>query len=284
MKRVLLLFVGLAIAWPSPAQAQVREHAQMLADLRMLQEQVQRLQLSVNTLAEQLKATQQAIDTQAGEMRKGFADQTVAVGGLSAGQRSLVETEKDSAIRIARLGQEFAAIREAAGSQQALLTQILELLQAKPGGAAGVTDPATAPKPTAPAPAGLPPSPSSYFNVAWSAYASNQFEEAIRIYKEALERFPDSVEAPAARMNVGDAYLQLNKPKEALEAFTAVITLHKDSDEVPNAYYKQGVAYQRLEQKANAEKSYQFVRKQYPDSAAAALATVALKKMGVIKN
>ena len=288
MRRLFLpvaLLPALALAAPAAASAQTREHLQIFADLRMLQEQVQRVQLAINQLTDQLKTAQQSIEAQSGDTRKGFADQAVAIGALSAGLRALGESEKDNAIRTALLGQEFKAIREAVGTQQGLLSQILEILQTRPtADPTAITDPAAGgARPPAPTGA-MPASPSSYYNLAWSAYASNQFEEAIRIYEDALKRFPESVEAPAARLNIGEAYYQLNKPKEALEAFTAVITLHKDSDQVPDAYYRQGLCYERLDQKANAEKSYQAVRKQYPDSAAAALATAALKRMGVIKD
>ncbi len=285
MTRLALFVGGLALAAPGLAFAQNREHMQIFADLRMLQEQVLRVQLSVNTLAGQLKATQDALDAQAADTRKGFADQGVAIGSVSAGLRTLGETEKDNAIRIAQLGQELKSIRDALGLQQTALGQILDLLQTKPvpdPGAPG--DPEAPAKPAPPVGGSLPPSPSTYFNLAWSAYASNQFEEAIRIYEDALKRFPDAVEAPGARMNIGEAYLQLNRPKEALEAFKAVIALHKDAPEVPDAYYRQGMCYERLTQKADAVVSYQAVRTRYPDSAAASLATQALRRMGVIKN
>ncbi len=285
MRRLSLVLCGLALAVPAAtASAQNREHLQMFADLRMLQEQVQRLQLSINTLAEQLKVTQGAVDTQAGETRKGFADQGVAIGGVSSSVRALGETEKDSAIRITLLNQEMKAIREALGLQQTAIGQVIDLLSKPPvTDPAALVDPGGAAKPP-PTMGALPASPSTYYNLAWSAYAGNQFEEAIRLYEDALKRFPDSIEAPAARMTVGEAYLNLNRTKEALLSFTSVITLHKDSDEVPNAYYKQGDCYERLGQKPQAEKSYQYVRTQYPDSAAAPLATQALRRMGVIKD
>jgi TolA-binding protein len=287
MKRIAPIVLGAALAAPASLFAQTREHTQMYADLRMLQEQVQRLQLALNLLAEQLKTTQQALAAQAADTTKGFADQQVAVGAVSSALGTVREAERDTAIRVAQLNQEMKAIREGLGMQQTMLSQILDLLQPKP-----LPDPLTAADPNAPRPppptppsggATLPPSPSSYYNLAWSAYAGNQFEEAIRIYDDALKQFPDAVEAPSARMNLGEAYLHLDKPKEALEAFRAVPKLHPDSDEVPNAYYKQGMCYERLTQRADAEKSYQLVRTRYPDSPAAALATQRLKSMGVIK-
>jgi TolA-binding protein len=286
MKRIAPILLGVMLAAPAAAFAQNREHTQIYADLRMLQEQVQRLQLALNQLAEQLKVTQQALATQAADTKKGFADQTVAVGAISSSVGTVREAERDTAIRVAQLNQEMKAIRDGLGMQQTMLSQILDLLQPKPtADPAAATDPA-APRPVAPPPSGgtsLPASPSSYYNLAWSAYASNQFEEAIRIYEDALKKFPDAVEAPSARMNVGEAHLHLDKPKEALEAFKAVAARHPDSEEVPNAHYKQGMCYERLNQRADAEKSYQLVRTRYPDSPAASLATQRLKSMGVIK-
>ncbi len=289
MKRIAPFVLGVVLAAPASVFAQNREHTQIYADLRMLQEQIQRLQLALNQLAEQMKTTQQAVAAQAGETKKGFADQTVAVGAVSSALGTVREAERDTAIRVAQLNQEMKAIRDGLGMQQTMLSQILDLLQPKPV----TTDPTTPVDPTAPRPppppppppggTSLPASPSSYYNLAWSAYAGNQFEEAIRIYEDALKRFPDAVEAAAARMNVGEAYLHLDKPKEALEAFKAVPARHPDSEEVPNAYYKQGSCYERLNQRADAEKSYQLVRTRYPDSPAASLATQRLKSMGVIK-
>jgi TolA-binding protein len=291
MKRTFLLVLGLALLVRADVLAQNRADQQIFADLRMLQEQVQRLQLALNLLADQLKSTQQALAAQTTETRKGFADQAVAIGAVSSGLRTVSEAEKDTAIRVAQLNQELKAIRDGLSIQQTLLTQIQDLLQPKPLPAPPITDPAAtgaggAGGGVTPPPAGgggLPPSPASYYNLAWSAYASNQFEDAIRIYEEALTRFPDAVEAPGARYNVGEAYLALNKPKEALEAYQSIVKLHPDADEVPNAHFKQGTCYEALNQRPDAEKSYQLVRTRYPESAAAPLATAALKRLGVIK-
>ena len=286
MKRIAPMVLGVVLAAPAAVFAQNREHSQIYADLRMLQEQIQRLQLTVNQLAEQVKVTQQALATQSGETKKGFADQNVAVGAVSSALGTVREAERDTAIRVAQLNQEMKAIRDGLGMQQTMLGQSLDLLQPKPVTTTDPSDPST-PRPPPPPPSGggasLPASPSSYYNLAWSAYAGNQFEEAIRIYEDALKRYPDAVEAASARMNLGEAYLHLDKPKEALEAFRAVPARHPDSDEVPNAHYKQGMCYERLNQRADAEKSYQLVRTRYPDSPAASLATQRLKSMGVIK-
>ena len=63
MRRLTLSLVALAIvASTAPAGAANREHDQILADIRMLQEQNQRLQLALVTLADALKTVSAKID------------------------------------------------------------------------------------------------------------------------------------------------------------------------------------------------------------------------------
>ena len=75
MRRISLSLVALALlAATAPAGAANREHDQILADIRMLQEQNQRLQLALVTLAEALKTVSAKIDESNAATRKGFAD------------------------------------------------------------------------------------------------------------------------------------------------------------------------------------------------------------------
>jgi hypothetical protein len=74
-----ILFVCLAAA---PAAAQNRTELQLMAELRMVHEEVQRLQANLNAIVEQLKTSNTRIDTQSEDMRKGFANQNVAIGEI----------------------------------------------------------------------------------------------------------------------------------------------------------------------------------------------------------
>ena len=55
--------LALLPALATPAAAQNREHLQLAAELRMLQEQNQQLSLALNQLAETLKAVNSRLDT-----------------------------------------------------------------------------------------------------------------------------------------------------------------------------------------------------------------------------
>jgi TolA-binding protein len=284
---------ALALA-PPPARAQNRAETQMLVELRTLQEQVQRMQLAMNQLAEQVKATESRLDAQSGDTRKGFADQRVLIDAMATGLRAQNERENESAVRIAQLNQELKAIRDGLRMQQTLLNEIVGFLQPLAGAAAaaaggGVTDPAAAatgapPPPTggtaAPKPGTIPPSPAEYYNTAYNYYYENQFEMAVKVLGDAISRFPESTEAPRAQNTIGDAYYRMGRFKEALMAHTAVITNYKDPDAVSDAYYKQGMDYEALKQIEAARKSYTQVVSLYPTSSAAVQAQQALRRIG----
>ncbi len=72
MRRLTTLLVAVAlVAAVTPLGAANREHEQMMADIRMLQEQNQRLQLALTALNETLKALNAKIDDQGAATRKG---------------------------------------------------------------------------------------------------------------------------------------------------------------------------------------------------------------------
>src|SRR6185436_15674309 len=102
---------------------------QLLLELRALQEQVQKMQLTINQLAEKLKNTESRLDTQANDTRKGFADQKLLIDSISTSLRTLNERENESSVRIAQFSQELRAIREGLASQQSTLGEIADLLR-----------------------------------------------------------------------------------------------------------------------------------------------------------
>ena len=59
----------------TPAAAADKAHQQLMAEIRMLQEQQQQLQQMLGGLADTLKVVTTKLDEQTGANRKGFADQ-----------------------------------------------------------------------------------------------------------------------------------------------------------------------------------------------------------------
>ena len=113
MRRITLSLVALALlAATAPAGAANREHDQILADIRMLQEQNQRLQLALVTLAEALKTVSAKIDESNAATRKGFADQKLFTDGVGGDLRVLREKLDETNVRLTSLSQDVDGLRE----------------------------------------------------------------------------------------------------------------------------------------------------------------------------
>src|SRR5919202_490942 len=108
-----LLAGALVVAAAAPASAANKEHQQLMADIRMLQEQAQLLQNLLGTLNESLKAVNARLDEQANATRKAFADQKLIIDQLSNDTRVVREKLDDNNVRIGSLAQEVDALRQA---------------------------------------------------------------------------------------------------------------------------------------------------------------------------
>src|SRR3970040_2989663 len=94
---VVWLMLG---AWAPPLQAANREHEQLMADVRMLQEQTQQLQLLLGTLSETIKAVNSRLDEQAAADRRAFADQKLLVDKPAREVRVVREEVDGSNVRL----------------------------------------------------------------------------------------------------------------------------------------------------------------------------------------
>src|SRR5918994_7907132 len=115
MSRRIFTGIALLALLASPAAAQSRREMQMMADIRMLQEQTQQLQqqlqASLDQLAATLKAINSRVDEQAAASRKSFADQKLAVDQFGTDLRIVRERIDENTVRITGLSQEVEALR-----------------------------------------------------------------------------------------------------------------------------------------------------------------------------
>ncbi|MEO8483981.1 MAG: tetratricopeptide repeat protein [Acidobacteriota bacterium] len=286
---VALFVLALASA-ASPARAQNREHLQLSADVRMLQEQISRLQLANNQLADQLKSTSKRLDDLSDANVKLFANQKVALDQALTNLATLREKMQDSDVRVSQLTQEMTAIRDGIRTLATQISTLVGLLQ--PPSASGA--PAT---PDAPASAaGSSPSPSSGANTlspvlqpsagtiytrAFGDYMSNRFDLAIEGFREVIQKYPDAPDAAQAQFQVGEAFYQQGKCREAIPEYQKLITTYKTSDHLAEAYYMQGICFLDLNQRPQAQRMFETVIKQFPNATQALMANQKLTTMGV---
>jgi len=262
----LLGLILLAVA--SPARAANKEHQQLMADLRMLQEQAQLLQNLIGTVTEALKAVNTRLDQQAETTRKNFADQKLVIDNLTNDVRVIREKLDDNNVRIGSLTQEVESLRS---SMQQIGTRPSATTDAgdpqAPPAAPGVAPPAAA-SPNV----GVSVSPQKLFDSAMSDYYSGLYDLAISGFSDYIRSFPKADLADDAQVNICSAYIQDGKNDKAVEACDLAIRTYPNGDKIPDAYYKKGLALQNLRDMNGAREAWEHVVKAAPDTDAGRLA------------
>ena len=270
-RRIILVLAAMAVL-AAPAAAQSRREMQMMADIRMLQEQTQLLQQQLQAAIEQLAATLKTInarvDEQAVATRKSFADQKLAVDQFGTDLRIVRERIDENTVRITNLSQEVEALRLAI-PQFPTAPQVPVDPNAPPP--APGTPPATAP---ATPPVTLAPgmSPQRLFDTAMADFTAGQWALCIEGFNTYLRGFGRTDFADDAQWYVGECYQNDGKLPEAIDAYNRVISNYPKGDRVPDAYYKRGIALSQMGQTDRARESFEILMKLFPDSDLARLA------------
>jgi TolA-binding protein len=272
----------------SPARAQSREQQQTLAELRILQEQTERLQQSVNVLVEQMKELKDSVktvnsrlDTQSDQAVKNTADVRDVITTLSRTVSTLDQRVGENNIRVQQVEQEIAPIRQGLTKLSDALAQALQQL---PPGSGGSPSSLGAGAGTDLAP---PTSPNDAFDQAMGFYMTSQYDLAIKAFKEYLQQFPTAPNACKAQYQLGETHFAQNKFAEAVADYEVVIRQYKGTDCEPDAYFHQGKAYEQLKQPQKAVFNYEYIRKAAADKTSEAwqnddaLARQALNRLNI---
>lgn len=271
---VVMALVGLLA--PRGAAAADKTHQQLMAEIRMLQEQQQQIQQVLGSLADTLKVVTSKIDEQTGASRKAFADQKLLIDNVAEGVRILREKSDDTNVRLSSMTQEIEAMRQTIASMPA------------PGAVPAGEPPAGGTNPPATPPAGTPPqvppapvnppantanvSPQKMYDASFADYTAGQWDLAVLGFETYIRMFPRTDKTDDAQLNIGNSLYGAGKNREAVAAYQKVISDYPQSDSVPVAYYKLGLAYEALKQTELAKRSYEAVIQKYPTAYEAILA------------
>jgi tol-pal system protein YbgF len=260
MKATGVLLLSLFAVSASPVFAANKEHLQLMAEIRMLQEQNQQLQALLGSLQDTLKTVTSKIDDQSAATRKAMADQLLAVNNIGDNVRVLREKTDDTNVRISTVSQEISALRQAIASQ--------------PPPAAAVpaeTDPGAPPTSTpSQPPIAAPPvgvSPQRMYEASYDDYTSGRWDLAIQGFQGYIQMFPRTAQAADAQYNIGMSYFNQSKWADARDAFQKVISDYpQNTERLPEAYYKLGQTFEKLNQIDNAKRAYETVIQKFPTS------------------
>ena len=272
-----------ALAMTVPAHAQNREHMQMTADLRILQQQNQEL---ANTLAQMIqllndtaKALSTRIDQTNEAIRKGFADQSLTLNTTAGDVRKTLAQTQDAATRLGELKEEVEALRTSIPAMLSRLTPPPDPSFAPDPNAVSAAGGAAPPGPVQVPPSTLGLSPERMFNTAMADYGGGNYAAAIQGFQEFIKTFPTSPRADDAQQYIGDSEYLQNHLEQALAAYNLVIQTYPKGDQIAWAYYKRGQVQSRLGQTANARVSFEAVVKQFPDTEPAIMALSRLQSL-----
>ena len=290
MKRASLLVLSiLLLVLTAAPEAADKEHRQIMADIRMLQEQTQQLQLVLGALTDTLRTVTEKLDESAGINRKAFADQKLLIDNVTDGVRVVREKIDDNSVRLGSLTQEVEALRQSIPRPAPVYVPPIDPSLAP--GAAPVAPAAGAPagepqpaQPAAPPPNATPQmlagtTPQRMYDEAYGDYTAGRFGLAVTGFESYIATFPRSELADDAQLNIGAALQLEGKYQEAVTAFDKVIVNYPGSNSVPAALYKRGACYEALTQPDRARQSYELVIKNFPDSEASFLAKQALERL-----
>ena len=249
---------------PGAAAAQDREQLQILAELRMIQEQSGQLRALIATLEDTLKALNGKLDQQADANRKTAADQKLQIDGLRDTVGVLREKLDDTNVRISTLSHEVETLRGTFANIQ----------QAQQTAAAPVTQPAGDPAATPPGdPAAPPPNPPAaapdakrLFDTAMADYFTSQYDLAISGFQAYLRAYPTAPNAAQAQYYIGESHYQRKEFQEAITAYGRVVETYKNTAWVPEAIFKQGQSYEALKDIPRARQAYELLVKNYPET------------------
>lgn len=270
----------LLVASASPAAAAAnKEHLQLMAEIRMLQEQQQQLQGLLGALQDTLKTFSSKLDDQSAATRKAMADQTLATTNIGDNVRVLREKTDETNVRISTMAQELEVLRQTIASQPAPQP----VAPAPPVTDPALTSPAgAAAPPSAPPVSTVPPGTSAQrmYETSYDDYSAGRHDMAIQGFQGFVQAFPRHPMAAAALYNIGMSYYSLSKWPESRDAFLKVINEYPQAQgsAVPDAYYKLGQTYEQLKQPDNAKKAYEAAVQKFPGPASA-MSSQALQRL-----
>ena len=274
----IVLSFALTAGLAAPALAADKETRQMMADIRILQEQSQQLQNQIaaliTTLSDSVKAVNARLDEQTNANRKSLADQKLVIDTMANDLRVLREKVDDNNVRVGSLGQEIDALRQSVSAINSPRPFGLETDSAT----AGTTPDSQAPAPSGAA--GVGASPKKLLDGAMADYYASQYDLAALGLESYVKTFPQSTEAPDAQLHAGNSYLQAGKNDKAVEAYDFAIRMYPKSSVIPEAYAKKGLALMNLKQYDKAREALEYAIKNYPpDNPAVIFAQQRLKEI-----
>ncbi len=144
----------------------------------------------------------------------------------------------------------------------------------------GSGDEGAAPVPP-PRAADQPSTPEALYRSAYEDYMRGNYDLAAEGFRDYLEQWGDTDLADNALYWVGECYDALDRTEEALEVFSEVLERYPNSDKAAAAQLKKGLLYLKLGDQGQGVVNLQYVVYEHPGTPEADLARERLRSLGL---
>lgn len=109
------------------------------------------------------------------------------------------------------------------------------------------------------------------YEKGFALFARKDYSQAILVFRNFLQRFPDDVYSDNAQFWIGECYLNEHRPAEAQAAYRAVLRDYAHGStlqgyKAPDAMYRLGQLYERNGQQQHARQFFSLLARRFPDT------------------
>ncbi len=120
---------------------------------------------------------------------------------------------------------------------------------------------------------------SAAYRSAFNLLVKKQYDDALVAFQDYINRYPRGAFVANAYYWMGELYLKKDDTKMATESFGRVTSQYPSSNKVPDAKLKLAIIHISQGKVAEGKAALQTIKRQYPNSTAAQLATIQLQRM-----
>jgi tol-pal system protein YbgF len=121
--------------------------------------------------------------------------------------------------------------------------------------------------------------PQREYEKAYAVYEEERYDEALTLFKEFLERYPQHHLADNSQYWIGEIYYDMGNYANAILAFKEVVTRYAEENKTPDALLKIGYTYIALDDPSNAQIFLKRVINDYPLGETESKARAKLKEL-----
>jgi len=264
-RKTLLTSMALALAVAGGAgrstEAGQKKEDVILAELRQIQAQLEKLETSQAALKAAVEALTAGATEHQDSLRKTFADSKIALERVQQDMSILSERIDETNSRLGGLREDLVTLRQ---SREPLVIPATEPPPVEPGGTPAGQEPSGGPPVTAPPVVAAGPSVIDIYNEARNDYTQGRYALAISGFKDVLELDKRGDLADNARYWMGESYLAQRQNDLALAEFDVIIRDYPQSNKRPDAYLKKAMTLEEMGRRSEANVMYELVIEQFP--------------------